>query len=353
MASIELIGPVTRIGGDKVTVSLRPLVTVEAEHVRLVESHMAPLRQKRPHVDKVQLRCGPQVRSFKLAEAIFAYLLPFYVGALVALLVAAGRLPLPAVRWSLKRSGIAFETQDWCARIMTFNSALYRNKCLSWRLGFDAATASNPKETHMKRKILTATAISLCLATAAFAQSSGTSSGTNGTSGSSAGSSMSSTSGSGQSGIPSGWDSKLSGSFFRDANSGRLLSQDEIRKNWSSLSSEQQAQVRSDCSRMTASNGTGSGTMTGTSGSSASTGSDTTASIGTGSGTATGTSGSSGSTGSNTTASNSTGSGTTTGTSGSSNTAGDTTASTSTGSGANSAAQMASMQQLCTQVQGM
>ncbi|MER8923696.1 hypothetical protein NKI86_00030 [Mesorhizobium sp. M0320] len=53
MASIELIGPVTRIGGDKVTVSLRPLVTVEAEHVRLVESHMAPLRQKRPHVDKV------------------------------------------------------------------------------------------------------------------------------------------------------------------------------------------------------------------------------------------------------------------------------------------------------------
>lgn len=205
----------------------------------------------------------------------------------------------------------------------------------------------------MKRKILTATAISLCLATAALAQSSGTSSGTNGTSGSSAGSSMSSTSGSGQSGIPSGWDSKLSGSFFSDANSGRLLSQDEIRKNWSSLSSEQQAQVRSDCSRMTASNGTGSGTMAGTSGSSASTGSDTTASIGTGSGTATGTSGSSGSTGSNTTASNSTGSGTTTGTSGSSNTAGDTTASTSTGSGANSAAQMASMRQLCTQVQGM
>ncbi|WJI55129.1 hypothetical protein NLY33_17985 [Mesorhizobium sp. C432A] len=140
---------------------------------------------------------------------------------------------------------------------------------------------------------------------------------------------MTSTSGSGQSGIPSGWDSKLSGSFFSDANLGRLLSQDEIRKNWSFLSSEQQAQVRSDCSRMTASNGTGSGTTTGTAGSSGSTGNDTTASIGTGSGIATGTSGSSGSTGSNTTASN------------------------STGSGANSAAQMASMQQLCTQVQGM
>ncbi|MES0129304.1 hypothetical protein [Mesorhizobium sp. M0029] len=139
---------------------------------------------------------------------------------------------------------------------------------------------------------------------------------------------MTSTSGSGQSGIPSGWDSKLSGSFFSDANSGRLLSQDEIRKNWSSLSSEQQAQVRSDCSRMPVT-ALVSGTTTGTAGSSGSTGNDTTASIGTGSGIATGTSGSSGSTGSNTTASN------------------------STGSGANSADQMASMQQLCTQVQGM
>ncbi|MER9258330.1 hypothetical protein NKL06_00925 [Mesorhizobium sp. C268A] len=51
---MKLIGPVTRIDGDKVTVSLRPLVTVEAEHVRLVESHVAlPRARKRPLVDKV------------------------------------------------------------------------------------------------------------------------------------------------------------------------------------------------------------------------------------------------------------------------------------------------------------
>lgn len=35
---MELTGHVTRIDGDKVTISLRPLVTVDAEPVRLVES---------------------------------------------------------------------------------------------------------------------------------------------------------------------------------------------------------------------------------------------------------------------------------------------------------------------------
>ncbi|WP_352909422.1 hypothetical protein [Mesorhizobium sp. M1252] len=50
---MELIGPVTRIDGDKVTVSLRPLVTVEAEHVRLVERHVAlPRGPKKSLVDK-------------------------------------------------------------------------------------------------------------------------------------------------------------------------------------------------------------------------------------------------------------------------------------------------------------
>ncbi|MER8921685.1 hypothetical protein [Mesorhizobium sp. M0802] len=48
---IELVGPVTRVDGDKVTVSLRPLVTVDAEHVRLFEGHVAPKR-KAPLVDK-------------------------------------------------------------------------------------------------------------------------------------------------------------------------------------------------------------------------------------------------------------------------------------------------------------
>ena len=32
------LGPVTRIDGDKVTVSLRPLVTVDIQHVRRVQS---------------------------------------------------------------------------------------------------------------------------------------------------------------------------------------------------------------------------------------------------------------------------------------------------------------------------
>jgi hypothetical protein len=48
---IELTGKVTHIDGDKVTISLRPLVTVDAEHVRLVEGYVAPKR-KTPLVDK-------------------------------------------------------------------------------------------------------------------------------------------------------------------------------------------------------------------------------------------------------------------------------------------------------------
>ena len=48
---MELIGPVTRIDGDKVTISLRPLVTVDVEHVRLVEGYVAPKR-KTPLADK-------------------------------------------------------------------------------------------------------------------------------------------------------------------------------------------------------------------------------------------------------------------------------------------------------------
>ncbi|MGX9148345.1 hypothetical protein [Mesorhizobium sp. 128a] len=39
---MELTGSVTRIDGDKVTISLRPLVTVDIEHVRLVESYVPP-----------------------------------------------------------------------------------------------------------------------------------------------------------------------------------------------------------------------------------------------------------------------------------------------------------------------
>lgn len=48
--NMELTGKVTRVEGDKVTISLRPLVTVDAEHVRLVESYVAAKR-KTPLVD--------------------------------------------------------------------------------------------------------------------------------------------------------------------------------------------------------------------------------------------------------------------------------------------------------------
>jgi hypothetical protein len=43
---MELTGHVTRIDGDKVTISLRPRVTVDVEHVRLVQSYVAPKRKK-------------------------------------------------------------------------------------------------------------------------------------------------------------------------------------------------------------------------------------------------------------------------------------------------------------------
>ncbi len=43
---IELIGDVTRIDEDKVTVNLGVLVTVDANTVRLVQSYVPPKRRK-------------------------------------------------------------------------------------------------------------------------------------------------------------------------------------------------------------------------------------------------------------------------------------------------------------------
>jgi hypothetical protein len=198
----------------------------------------------------------------------------------------------------------------------------------------------------MKRSIIAATALSLCLGTAAFAQS-GTATGTTA---------------SADAGIPSTWSGQISDSFFSDPAEGTLLSQEEVKANWASLSADQQAQVREDCSSMSASaTGMGSDTMasgatgsdlSGTSGS-ATTGSDTMASGTTGSDTS-GTSGSA-TTGSDTMAS---------GTTGLDATDSGTTASTSTGSGSgaasgsaestmNSATQTASMTQLCSWIEGM
>lgn len=48
---MELTGNVTRVDGDKITISLRPLVTVDIEHVRVVQSYVPPKR-KTPLVDR-------------------------------------------------------------------------------------------------------------------------------------------------------------------------------------------------------------------------------------------------------------------------------------------------------------
>lgn len=135
----------------------------------------------------------------------------------------------------------------------------------------------------MKIIVIAASVLSLGLGSAAFAQSSsgssGTTDGTSTTSGSTTGGSAT-----GQTGMPSGWDSTLSGAFFSDASGSSLLSKDQIRQNWSSLTSEQQAQVKSDCSNMTASSSTGTSGTSGTSGSAASTDTTTTSSTGTATG---------------------------------------------------------------------
>ena len=194
----------------------------------------------------------------------------------------------------------------------------------------------------MKRSIIAATALSLCLGTAAFAQS-GTATTDTGASGAAGttttGASAMGLSASADTGIPSTWSGQISDSFFSDPAEGTLLSQEEVKANWASLSADQQAQVRQDCSSMSASaTGMGSDTMA-----SGTTGSDLS-----------GTSGSA-TTGSDTMAS---------GTTGLDATDSGTTASTTTGSGSgaatgstestlNSATQTASMTQLCAWIEGM
>ena len=82
---IELIGPVTRIDGDNVTVSLRPLVTVDAEHVRLIESHVAPKR-KTPLVDKGSPKMA------KLSDGPARVSVIFFGGKWIVQIVEQGQL---------------------------------------------------------------------------------------------------------------------------------------------------------------------------------------------------------------------------------------------------------------------
>jgi hypothetical protein len=60
--------------------------------------------------------------------------------------------------------------------------------------------------------------------------------------------------------MPSGWSGDIANAFFSDPTTATLRSPDEIRSRWQNLSSQQQAQVRQGCSNMMASN-TGGGTM--------------------------------------------------------------------------------------------
>jgi hypothetical protein len=57
--------------------------------------------------------------------------------------------------------------------------------------------------------------------------------------------------------MPSGWSGDVANVFFSDPSHATLRSPDEIRSHWQNLSSQQQAQVRQDCSNMMASNASG------------------------------------------------------------------------------------------------
>ena len=50
--------------------------------------------------------------------------------------------------------------------------------------------------------------------------------------------------------LPMGWEGPIGDAFFSDAPAGTLRSEAEIRANWEGLTSEQQAQVRSDCANV-------------------------------------------------------------------------------------------------------
>jgi hypothetical protein len=150
------------------------------------------------------------------------------------------------------------------------------------------------------------------------------------------------------------WSGPIADAFFTDASKTTLKSQDEIKSSWSSLSTEQQAQVKQDCATVSSSTAAapGTGTSTDTTASTTTTPSDTTASdTTTGTGTSTDTTasttpdttGPAAGTSTDTTAS------TTTGTTGTDTTSSDMAASGTAGSGTYSTA----MTQLCSMVESM
>lgn len=120
----------------------------------------------------------------------------------------------------------------------------------------------------MSCKFLIAASLSLGLATGAVAQTAPQTGTDPAAAGTSAGTG---------SGLPMGWDGAIGDAFFSDTEAGTLRSEDEVRANWDTLTSEQQAQVRSHCVSVdTAGNATttpGAGSdVTGSTGAAGSTG---------------------------------------------------------------------------------
>jgi len=110
-------------------------------------------------------------------------------------------------------------------------------------------------EKQMTGKILAAAILAISLGTPAFAQNGGgggnegnSLNGGSGAAGSSGGSSGTSSMGTGSMrGTGNGWSGNIGSMFYSDANGTTLRSRDEVRQRWGSLSSQEQARVRSDC----------------------------------------------------------------------------------------------------------
>jgi hypothetical protein len=122
----------------------------------------------------------------------------------------------------------------------------------------------------MSTKILAAVAFSLALGTAAFAQSGGTSTNVGGSPATSSGDSAVND----QQRVFPKFTGAIGDAFYSDMDKGTLRTEAEMRANFGNLTAEQQAQVRTDCNRVTQSesgtdkmqtSGTGTaGTTTGT-----------------------------------------------------------------------------------------
>ena len=120
----------------------------------------------------------------------------------------------------------------------------------------------------MTRHALLALAVTLCLGGAAYADSTGsgssagtngstdtTTTGTTGNTGTNGSTDSTGTTGTTDSGtaeiqdhaLPRTWEGDINNAFFADPEAQTLRPENEVRKNWSSLTAQQQAQVRIDC----------------------------------------------------------------------------------------------------------